>query len=69
MMSAAWQARTAWSSADDRRAEQRHDPVAHHLAHRAAVLLDGFAHVLEHRIEQLARLFRIAVGDRAPSSP
>src|SRR5204863_4890005 len=46
----------------DRRTEQRHDPVAHHLAHRAAVLLDGFAHVLEYRVEQLARLFRIAIG-------
>ena len=46
----------------DRRAKQRHDPVAHHLAHRTAVLLDGLAHVLEHGIEQLARLFRIAIG-------
>ena len=47
----------------DRRAEQRHDAVAHDLAHRAAVLLDGFAHVLEYWVEQRARFLRIAIGD------
>ena len=46
----------------DRRAEERHDAVAHHLAHRAAILLDRLAHVLEHRVEQLACLFRVAIG-------
>ncbi len=47
----------------DRRTEERHDPVAHDLVHRAAVLLDGLAHVLEDRIEELARFLGIAVGD------
>jgi len=47
----------------DRRAEQRHDPVAHDLAHRAAILVDGLAHVLQHRVEQRACFLRIATGD------
>ena len=39
-----------------RRAEQRHNPVAHHLIHRALVAVHGFHHVLEDRVEQLARV-------------
>jgi hypothetical protein len=39
-----------------RGAEQRHDPVAHHLVHRALVSVDGLHHALEYRVEQLAGL-------------
>ena len=48
----------------ERRAEQRHDPVAHDLVDRALVAVDRFHHVLEHRIEELARLLGIAVGEQ-----
>jgi hypothetical protein len=34
------------------------------VAHRAAVFLDGFAHVLEHGIEKPPRLFGITIGDQ-----
>ena len=53
----------------DRRAEQRHDAVAHDLAHGAAEFLDGVAHVLQRRIEQLARFLGVAIGDELQSSP
>jgi hypothetical protein len=45
-------------------AEQRLDPVPHHLVHRALVAVDSLHHALEHRIEELARLFGIAVGEK-----
>ena len=48
----------------ERRAEQRHDPIAHHLVHRALVAVDGLHHALEHRVEELARLFGVAVGEQ-----
>ena len=48
----------------ERRAEERHDPVAHHLVHRALVAVDGLHHALEHGIEELARLLGIAVGEQ-----
>ena len=48
----------------ERRAEQRHDPVAHHLVDRALVAVDRFHHVLEHRIEDLPRFLGIAVGEQ-----
>jgi hypothetical protein len=47
-----------------RRPEQRHDPVAHHLVHRALVAPDGFHHALEDRVEELAGVFGIAVGEQ-----
>jgi hypothetical protein len=47
-----------------RRAEERHDPVAHHLVHRALVAVDGFHHPLEDGIEELARLLGVAVGEQ-----
>ena len=46
------------------RAEEGHDPVAHHLVHGALVAVDGLHHVLEHGIEELARLLGIAVGEQ-----
>ena len=48
----------------ERRAEERHDPVAHHLVDRALVAVDGLHHALEDGIEELARLLRIAVGEQ-----
>jgi hypothetical protein len=46
------------------RPEQGHDPVAHHLVHRALVAVDGVHHVFEERVEQLLRLLGIAVGEQ-----
>ena len=46
----------------ERGAEQRHDPVAHHLVDGALEAVHGLHHVLEHRIEQLPGLLGIAVG-------
>ena len=46
----------------ERRAEQRHDAVAHHLVDRALVAVDGLHHPLEDGIEELARLLGVAVG-------
>ena len=46
-----------------RGAEQRHDPVAHHLVHRALVPVDGLHHVLDDGVEQLAGVLGIAVGE------
>ena len=48
----------------ERRAEERHDAVAHHLVDRALVVMDGVHHQREDGIEKLARLFRIAVGEQ-----
>ena len=45
------------------RAEERHDPVAHDLVHRARVAVDGFHHGLEHRIENPPRVLGIALGE------
>ena len=46
----------------ERRAEERHDAVAHDLVDRALVAVDRLHHVLEDGVEELARLLRIAVG-------
>ena len=48
----------------ERRAEQRHDAVAHHLVDGALVAMDGLHHPFEHRVEELARLLGIAVGEQ-----
>ena len=48
----------------DRRAEERHDAVAHDLVHRALVAVDRLHHPLEHGIEEPARLLGIAVGEQ-----
>ena len=47
-----------------RRAEERHDPVAHHLVDGALVAVDRLHHVLEHGVEELARLLGVAVGEQ-----
>jgi hypothetical protein len=46
----------------DRRAEKRHNPVAHYPVHGALVAVHRFDHALEHRIEQLLRVLGIAVS-------
>ena len=48
----------------ERRAEQRHDPVAHDLVDGALVAVDGLHHPLEHGIEELPRLLGVAVGEQ-----
>ena len=48
----------------ERRAEERHDPVAHHLIHRALVTMHGLHHVFQYGVEELARLLGIAVGEQ-----
>ena len=48
----------------DGRAKQRHDAVAHHLVDRALIAVHGLHHALEHRVEELAGLFGIAVGQQ-----
>ena len=47
-----------------RRTEQRHDAVTHHLVHRALVAMDSFHHQLEDGIEEPARLLGIPVGEQ-----
>jgi hypothetical protein len=47
-----------------RRAEEGHDPVAHHLVDGALEAMDGLHHALEHRIEELPRFFGVAVGEQ-----
>ena len=48
----------------ERRAEERHDPVAHDLVDGALVAVDGLHHPLEHGVEELARLLGVAVGEQ-----
>ena len=46
-----------------RRAEQRHEAVAHDGVHGAFVAVHGLDHALEHRVEKLLHVLRVAVGD------
>jgi hypothetical protein len=48
----------------ERRAEQRHDAVAHHLVHRALVAVHSVHHVREDRVEDLTRVLGIAAGEQ-----
>jgi hypothetical protein len=48
----------------ERRAEERHDPVAHHLVDGALVAVDRLHHVFEHGVEELARLFGVPIGQQ-----
>jgi len=48
----------------DRCAEQRHDPVAHDLVHRALIVMDGLHHPLKDRVENRPRLLGIAVCEQ-----
>ncbi len=47
-----------------RRAEQSHDPVAHHLIDGTLVAVHRFEHACEHGIEQSTGLLRVAVGEQ-----
>ena len=49
-----------------RRAEQRHQPVADHLVDHAAVAADGVEHQRVIGVEQLDRLFRRLALDQWP---
>jgi hypothetical protein len=46
----------------ERRTEQRHDPIAHHLIDGALVPVHCLHHSLEDRIEDLTRLLGVTVG-------
>jgi hypothetical protein len=48
----------------ERRTEQRHDPVAHDLVDSTLVVVHCFHHAFEHRVEDLARLFRVALREQ-----
>ena len=48
----------------ERRSEQRHDAVAHDLVYRAFVPVHGLHHPLEHWIEDLSRVFRVAIDEQ-----
>ncbi len=48
----------------DGRAEQRHDPVAHHLVHGPLVAMDRLHHALEDGIEEPARLLGVAISQQ-----
>ena len=48
----------------ERRAEERHDPIAHHLVDRSFVTVHGLHHPLQHGIEQLAGVFGVAVSQQ-----
>ena len=48
----------------ERGAEERHDPVAHDLVHRALVAVNGVHHPLEDRVQEPARVLGIAVGEQ-----
>ena len=45
-----------------RRTEYRHDAVAHHMVHRAFIAVHGFHYLVDNRIDDLARLFRVAIA-------
>jgi hypothetical protein len=47
----------------ERRTEQGHDPVAHHLVDGSLEAVHRLHHVLEHGIEDLPRFFGIAIGE------
>jgi len=47
-----------------RRAEERHDPVAHDLVHGPLVAVDGLHHVFQDRVEEFARFLRVTVGQK-----
>jgi hypothetical protein len=48
----------------DRRPKQGHDPIAHDLVHGPLVTVHGRHHALEDRVEELARLLGVAVGQQ-----
>jgi hypothetical protein len=47
-----------------RRSEQRHDAVAHHLIDGPVVAMHRLHHARQHRVEDVPRLFGVAVGEQ-----
>jgi hypothetical protein len=47
-----------------RRSKQCHDAVAHDLIHRALIAVHSRHQALEHRIQDVPRLFGVAVGEQ-----
>jgi hypothetical protein len=52
----------------ERRAEQRHDAVAHDLVHRALVAVYGLHHAFDDGVEHSPGFFRVAVGQELHGS-
>jgi len=48
----------------ERGAEERHDPVPHHLVHGALVPMHRLHHVLEDGVEELARVLGVTLGQQ-----
>ena len=48
----------------ERRSEERHDPIAHHLVDRALVAVDGLHHPFEDRVEELPGLLGVPVREQ-----
>ena len=48
----------------NRRPKQRHNAIAHDLVHGPFVAVHGRHHALQHRVEELARLLGVAVGQQ-----
>jgi len=48
----------------NRGAEQRHDAIAHDLVHRALEAVHSVHHPVEHNVEDLAGLLRIAISEQ-----
>jgi hypothetical protein len=46
----------------NRRSKQGHNAIAHDLVHGPLIAMHGRHHALQHRVEQLPRLLRVAVG-------
>jgi hypothetical protein len=47
-----------------RRAEERHDAVTHHLVNGSFVAVNGLNHLLENRVQNSACFLRVAVGEQ-----
>ena len=45
----------------ERRAEESHDAVAHHLVHRALVAVHGLHHLFQHGVEETLGVLGVAV--------
>ena len=46
----------------DGRAKEGHNPIAHNPVHGALIAVDRLNHALEHRVEELLRVLRVAVS-------
>jgi hypothetical protein len=48
----------------DRRAKQRHNPIAHDLVHGAFIAMHGRHHAFQHRVENRPGVFGVALGQQ-----